>query len=168
MSIPKTVLHAQLVKVLLITANVFKFVQSTSSVIQLEFVLLATLNVMDVLDHALTVLTVLLDTTNVVLFVSRPVHPTNLLMSMLVFVLLAILSVKLAAVFNSVLPVPTHKQYPSMVYVTTVLILATLAAQAQLSVPHVSQDSTLSVLPVSLHAQLEHTQATESVSVTQV
>jgi len=158
----------QLVKDLLIMVNVYKIVQLISSVIQLVSVLLVILNAMDVLDHVVIVLTVLLDSINVVLFVLKLAHPTSSLMSVLDCVSLAILSVKLAAVFNSVLPAPTHKLYLSTVSVMTAHILAILAAQARLSAPHVSQDSILSVLPVSLHAQLVPSQATESVSVIQV
>lgn len=130
--------------------------------------MLVTQNVTDALDHAPIASTVLPDSTNVVLFVSKHALPTNSLITMLVFVLPATLSAKLAAVFNSVPLAPILKLFQSMVSVTTAHILAIPATQVPPSVLPASLDSTLSVLPVSLPAPLEPTQATESVSATQV
>lgn len=127
-----------------------------------------TQNVTDALDHAPIASTVLPDTTNVELFVLKHAHPTNSLITMLASVSLATLSVKLAAVFNSVPLVPILKLFQLMVSVTTAHILAIPATQVPPSVLHVLLDSTLSVLPVLLPAPLEPTQAMESVSVTQV
>lgn len=130
--------------------------------------MLVTQNVTDALDHAPIASTVLPDSINVVLFVLKHALPTNSLITMLVFVLLATLSAKLAAVFNSVPLAPILKLFQSMVSVTTAHILAIPATQVPPSVLPAWLDSTLSVLPVSLPAPLEPTQATESVSATQV
>lgn len=126
----------------------------------------ATQNVKDALVLVPTVLNVLLDSSNADLPVAKFVLPTNLLTEAITDAFFVVENARPVQVNLSVPLAPTLKQFQSTESVTIAHTHAIPAEQPHLNAQLVLKDSVLSVLPVLLHAPLELSLRTESVSAT--